>query len=120
MCKLVKLDSGVCVADIKKNYIKNIIEQAKKCSIIDKVILFGSSIEERCTEDSDIDIAVFGNKKEYIAHKSKAYNNFQVNLFRFDDSGQNYDILYLENEKKYQGNIASIIDSGVIIYKKGL
>ena len=65
MCKVVVMNVDnrkIRVADIKKKYMNNIIDAAKKCDLIDKVILFGSSIEDRCKESSDIDIAVFGNR----------------------------------------------------------
>ncbi len=54
MCKVVVMNVDNCkirVADIKQKYMNNIIDAAKKCDLIDKVILFGSSIENRCTEN---------------------------------------------------------------------
>ena len=48
MCKLVAIENSkhekINVADIKKDYILNIIKSCSLCEKIQKVILFGSSI----------------------------------------------------------------------------
>ena len=49
MCKLVDFN-GKLVADIKLKHIENIIKQAEKCNNISRIMLFGSSIEERCND----------------------------------------------------------------------
>ena len=59
MCKVVQVKIGnktVNVADLKEKNIYNIAEAAKQCKYIERIVLFGSSISERCEEDSDIDI----------------------------------------------------------------
>lgn len=61
MCKMRNLTENIRVAAIKYDYI---IKQTQKCKNISKIILFGSSIEERCQQKSDIDIAVFGKKSQ--------------------------------------------------------
>ena len=64
MCQVkeLKIDNQIFyIANIKHKYINNIVDAAKKCGLIDKVIIFGSSLADRCTDSSDIDIAVFGN-----------------------------------------------------------
>ena len=84
MCRLVMYKNGQYIADIKYNYIENIAKQAEKCRNISKIILFGSSIEERCTDESDIDIAVFGSlsKSKYL--RLKEFKMFQDELFMYD------------------------------------
>ena len=65
MCKLTPMSIGsrqIRVADIKQKYIQNIIDAASQCDLIERVVLFGSSLQERCRDSSDIDIAVFGNQ----------------------------------------------------------
>lgn len=62
MCKMVQYENGKLVAGIKLPHIMNISKQAEKAKNISRIMLFGSSIEDRCTEESDIDIAVFGEK----------------------------------------------------------
>ena len=62
MCKLIDFKTNtnniVKIADVKLKHIQNIVEQVKKCPSIEAIILFGSSLEERCTKGSDIDIAI--------------------------------------------------------------
>jgi hypothetical protein len=52
MCKLVDCHTNygeICkVADIKANYISNIVNTAHICSDIERIVLFGSALEERC------------------------------------------------------------------------
>ena len=59
MCKLVAIDNGngmkIEVADIKAEIIKSIISLARICDKIDYIYVFGSTVEERCTDRSDID-----------------------------------------------------------------
>lgn len=74
-----KIDNGNYVADMKHKYIVNIADQAKQCSNISRIVLFGSALETRCTEKSDIDIAVFGEE-------SKANTCVQKNSKIFKDA----------------------------------
>lgn len=41
-------DKTVRVADIKTKYIQNIVDAAADCDLIDKIILFGSSLNRTC------------------------------------------------------------------------
>ena len=74
MCKLVAIENSkhekINVADIKKDYILNIIKSCSLCEKIQKVILFGSSIGAHCREESDIDVAVFGSDTKGKIFKS--------------------------------------------------
>ena len=117
MCRLVQFDQDKYVAEIKLRHIQNIAEQASKTKGIDRIMLFGSSIEERCTATSDIDIAVFGklSKAKYI--DSKEYKSFQNGIFRFDWD-QNYDILYFPESAKASDLILRDINHGVEIYRR--
>lgn len=117
MCKLVQYQNGKYVADIKLKHINNIKEQAAKCGNISRIILFGSSTEERCSEQSDIDIAVFGRmtKSRYLG--SREFRRFQDHLFRYDIN-QDYDILYFCDSQEYIDAIMSDIDKGVEIYRR--
>ena len=96
MCRVTPMDIGsrqICVAEIKQKYIQNIIDAARECDLIDRVVLFGSSLQERCRENSDIDIAVFGNQPRSRALTSKKYERFARQLYAFDNHAQAYDIL---------------------------
>ncbi len=118
MCRLVMYKNGQYIADIKYNYIENIAKQAEKCRNISKIILFGSSIEERCTDESDIDIAVFGSlsKSKYL--RSKEFKKFQDELFMYD-LNQDYDILYFCENDKSEDAIMNDINQGTEIYRSG-
>ena len=76
MSKLRQLHKDTYVADIKYDYIVNIVDQAEKCKGIDKVVLFGSSLSESCNNNSDIDIAVKGSITE--ADEMKIRNEFDL------------------------------------------
>ena len=96
MCRMVNFQtnfgSTVCVADIKKDSIANIVEAAQKCSAINEIILFGSSLKERCKESSDIDIAVISNISRSRLFSSKTYRHFTRQIY-LHKIGQDYDIL---------------------------
>lgn len=121
MCKLVDFNTNfgtVCkVADIKKDYISNILKNASVCSDIDKIILFGSTLEERCKDISDIDIAIFGDKTESRFLKSKQFEQFERELYGFGEF-QDYDILYFQNGRKKEAKVLEDIRSGEVIYQK--
>ena len=119
MCRLVKVNTGtgtVKVAGIKKKYIQNIAEAAMKCDYIDKVILFGSCIRNKCREDSDIDIAVFGCLPKGRCLTSKKYERFLTQVFSFDDFRQAYDILYFKTGSRNNGGIMREIENGEVLY----
>ena len=121
MCRMKKLVNGNSVADIKYDCIMNIIEQAEKCKGINKIVLFGSSIEERCTDDSDIDIAVFGNTAKTKYLKSKEFKDFHKNLFSFkNDFSQDYDILYFYENQNHSDAIMTDINNGIEIYRRSM
>ena len=117
MCRLVQYKGGRAVADIKKKYIDNIVEQAEKCKHIQRIMLFGSALEERCTDRSDIDIAVFGDQTKGKYLQSKEFMDFQGNIFRFGFE-QDYDILYFQAGKNYDDHIMVDISHGAEIYRR--
>ena len=106
------------VADIKQKYMNNIVDAARKCDLIDRVVLFGSCIDERCKESSDIDLAVFGKETRYRALSSKKYERFARQLYDFDDHAQSYDILYFKTGAKEKSHIMDDIKKGEIIYER--
>ena len=117
MCKLVPYKDGQDVAEIKLKHIKNVSTQAEKCKNISRIMLFGSSVEERCTDRSDIDIAVFGKipKAKYLA--SSEFRKFQDQLFLYD-LNQDYDILYFCEGQDYTDPIMTDIKRGTEIYRR--
>ena len=117
MCKLVHYKDGQCVAEIKLQHIRNVSRQAEKCKNISRIMLFGSSTEERCTDHSDIDIAVFGQmpKAKYLG--SSEFRRFQDQLFLYD-LNQDYDILYFCDGQNYTDPIMADINRGTEIYRR--
>lgn len=125
MCKLVDLRTNygdtIQVADIKKDSIQNIIEAAQECGTINEIILFGSSLQERCKENSDIDIAVVSNVSRAKLFNSKAYQKFtgQVYLYKIE---QDYDILQFNSlydiEKSKEAVCQDIKRDGKVIYRR--
>lgn len=119
MCKMRNLTEQVRVAEIKYEYILNIIKQAQKCKNISKIILFGSSIEERCKTSSDIDIAVFGSKKPNVYLKSAEFRKFNDDIFAFNNfDGQDYDILYFAEDSDDTSELMQNINQGTEIYRR--
>ncbi|MBO6291712.1 MAG: nucleotidyltransferase domain-containing protein [Selenomonas sp.] len=117
MCKMVPLKDGRYVAESKLDYILNICNQAKKCPSISKVMLFGSALEDRCTEKSDIDIAVFGDMSKGKYLQSKEFRDFRGRLFQYD-LNQDYDVLYFEDKKMYTDRIMDDIKRGIELYRR--
>lgn len=121
MCKLKKLSNGKSVAEIKYSFIENIIAQAEKCKNISRIMLFGSALEERCSDRSDIDIAVFGTQKKNKYLRSKEFKDFQRSLFMYGDAfSQDYDILYFCDGVEYTDAIVADIENGAEIFRRKL
>ena len=119
MVKTIQINNRtIRVAEIKQKYIENVIDAAHKCSLIDRVILFGSCLEERCSESSDIDIAVFGTQTSYRALSSKEYERFARQLYSFNDYAQSYDILYFKTGTKDNSPIMEDIRRGEVLYER--
>ena len=121
MCNLTAIDVNnkkVMVADIKKNYILNIVDSVRHCSAINKVVLFGSSTGDNCSEQSDIDIAVFGDKTKSRMLKSKDYRAFVDAVCGFE-LAQDYDILYFGSDKLSTSAIMKDISQGIVLYERG-
>ena len=119
MCKLVSFGDGKQIADIKYKYIENITRQAVNCKNISRIMLFGSCLETRCTDKSDIDIAVFGKMSKANYLDSKEFKKFQDQIFLYD-LNQDYDILYFCEDKEYRDSIMNDINSGAEIYRRDL
>lgn len=119
MCKLVEFTEGKFVAEIKRKYIENIVNQAANCKNISRIMLFGSALEERCKTESDIDIAVFGDSPKGQCFKSKEYKDFVRAVLLFDKTfEQDYDILYFRDGVKYDDAIIKDIEKGTEIYRR--
>ena len=124
MCNMTTINTynnnQIKVADIKKAYILNIIDACKHCSSIKKVVLFGSSLEERCNQISDIDIAVFGDRSKAKMFRLKSYRKFVDEICKFGGVNdlQDYDILYFEDGKAGDAAILRDIAQGAVLYER--
>ena len=124
MCNMTIINTynnnQIKVADIKKAYILNIIDACKHCSSIKKVVLFGSSLEERCNQLSDIDIAVFGDRSKAKMFRLKSYHKFVDEVIKFGGVNdlQDYDILYFEDGKAGDAAILRDIAQGADLYER--
>lgn len=125
MCKLMSIQSNtgnnVEVADIKAGVIKKILEIASICPKIDYIYIFGSSVEERCTEKSDIDIAIVSNVIRSKLFRSKDYRDFILKLYSINTE-QDYDILQFNSIKTIQESkdavCSDILTKGKLIYRR--
>ncbi len=120
MCELVNLRIGkgsIKVASIKKDYIQNIIQSIPICDAIEKVILFGSSLNESCTDFSDVDIAIFGSQSKSQMYRLKSYHDFIDSVVSFGEP-QDYDMLYFDSTKEYKDSIMKDISKGSVIYER--
>ena len=110
------------MADVKKVYIENIIKSAEKCNKIDAIVLFGSSLEDRCKDESDIDIAVISRYTVSRLCQYKSFRDFTDSVYSIDME-QNYDILYFKSleemvkEKEKAAICNELLQKGKVIYR---
>lgn len=126
MCKLVNVKTNygeeVRVAEIKRDEIKNIIDAASLCKNIDMLILYGSSLEDRCDKYSDIDIVVISKYPISKLCKLKSFHDFTTYVYKYN-MDQDYDFLYYKSYEEINRNAESemisseIINKGKIIFK---
>lgn len=124
MCNIVTMKNNVGdsfeVADIKKDIIEEIIKIAAECKLIDTIYLFGSSLEKRCTNKSDIDLAIVSNVTRSRLFRSKAYDDFKTKLYKISED-QDYDILTFNSQaaldKSKEFVARDILTKGKIIFK---
>lgn len=125
MCKLVTIENSngakIKVADIKVEIIKKIISLAYACQSIDYIYAFGSTVEESCTEKSDIDIAIISNVTRSKLFHSKSYNEFINKLYGID-LDQDYDILQFNSLDAIKNSddfvCRDIIGKGKLLYER--
>lgn len=127
VCRLVELKTNygisIRVADIKYSCIKNIINAAPDCRQISEIILFGSSLEEKCSAKSDIDIVIVSPKGLHDLSSTKGFNNFMDKLYEFDMT-QEYDRLYFRSIEEIEAKqdkvpiCKELTLKGKIIYRR--
>ncbi|MCM1186376.1 MAG: nucleotidyltransferase domain-containing protein [Lachnoclostridium sp.] len=128
MCRLISIETNfntkIEVADIKKDVIENIIEAASVCTRICQIILFGSVIGSRCTEDSDVDMLVISDTSRSRLYKDKSYQEFLKRLHDRDDYKQIYDVICvhgMEEVYQYRNKVnlfQNILNCGKTLYRR--
>lgn len=128
MCKLVRIktniDTEIKVADIKLEYVTNILKQAHKCSDIEKIILLGSVLREDCTEQSDIDMVVVSSIARSKLYGKKEFKQFLNGIHDEDGYEQQYDVICvkgmeeIEKNKDKIGFFNDVVNSGRVLYQK--
>ena len=108
MCMLVNVDTNfntnIMVADIKEEYVVNILEKARICSNISSIYLFASVLSEECNEDSDIDLLVVSDISRSRLYKTKSYGRFLTGLHDRDDYFQQYDVICVHGMDELKKN----------------
>ena len=125
MCKLVTIENSngakIEIADIKAEIIKEIISLAHTCDKIDYIYVFGSTVEESCTDKSDIDIAIISNVTRSKLFQNKSYNEFTNKLYDINRN-QDYDILQFNSLDAIRNSddfvCRDIIDKGKLLYER--
>lgn len=128
MCKLVDVATNtgdvILVSEYKKQQIEEMIQKAADCALIDQIILFGSSLNSDCKENSDIDVVIISKASVSKLSQNKRYRAYWERIYRLDSFKTDYDILYFTSyedivSKKEQVPICKeIIEKGKIIYHK--
>ena len=125
MCTLVSINTcnneSIKVAQNKAPFIKNIIDISKDYSYILKIILFGSSLTEECSDDSDIDIMLVSDVPRSKLYKNKSYRDFLRRIHDKDDYSQQYDVICVygaevDREDDFYRNVR---ENGQLLYAKG-
>lgn len=127
MCRLVDLKTNmgttVKVADIKLPCIDNMVKQARHCGCISEIILFGSALEKRCREDSDIDIAIISRYTVNKLSGNKEFSKFMESVYDYDFM-QEYDRLYFSSleeieKNRFKSDICNeLMMNGKIVYSR--
>ena len=129
MCRMVNIktnfDTEIEVADIKKDVVENIIKAADACIPICQIILFGSVLDSRCREDSDVDLLIVSDTVRSKLYRDKRYQEFLKRLHDKDDYEQMYDVICVHGlDEVYQNRkntelFRDVIEGGKTLYRRG-
>lgn len=86
---------------LKQHKLEEFLEEMKKFPTIYRVVIFGSSTSERCTEFSDIDVMLYGGYKSWF----------------IPPRNDEHDILYAETVPTGAEIWKEIAEYGVMIYE---
>ena len=88
----------------KQPAVKRIIDSVKDIEDLKCIVVFGSALERRCRQDSDIDIVIFGDSER------KAIFPLDIDV----------DVLYEDTIDRGSVLWKEIYDKGVVVYAKNL
>lgn len=118
MCRLVPLllpDGRIIdVSEYKVEKLKMYLRIFPLLTSVDKVILFGSALETRCREDSDIDFLFYYNDK-----KKFRYDMNYTLPDAFPDSCYDDKLRMQTGTVSSLGALRSAQQKGVILYERG-
>lgn len=107
---------------------KCIINNAHLCKHIKEIWMFGSGLEERCNEDSDLDVCIVFDGVGGKLHKLynlKSYNNSRgsvISLYDlYDKRYRDVDFLHstnIERDAREMRVFKEVLDCGVCIYRR--
>ena len=111
---IVQTDKYDCkrIHPLKQKLVYEVYKKIVELSIIKKAVVFGSSVNIRCHNKSDLDIAI------YI--KDDLFNRDSQNIISEEMQelcDYNLDIIWLNNIKKESQLYNNIIKKGVVIYE---
>ncbi|MCD7744328.1 MAG: nucleotidyltransferase domain-containing protein [Lachnospiraceae bacterium] len=128
MCELSRVktnfETEVSIAEIKIKYVENIIKTAPMCQSIAEIVLFGSVLEGRCTENSDIDLLIVSEKQKSRLFRDRSYINFKNKIFIDGNFKQDYDFIYMNcnediDRKSFSSSLfQNIKEYGQTIYRR--
>ncbi len=122
MCKLIpfELENGntIQISEYKIDRLKKYVEMFSTLNGIDRVILFGSSLEERCRKDSDMDFCLL-----YTDKQKKLYRENLQKLWSLYPESSCDDFLSFDAKQYDQGdNLYTIMqdvkNKGVVVYDR--
>lgn len=111
---IVNNDNYDCarIHPLMQKKVNEIFNEIKKSSIIEKVIIFGSSVNIRCNKNSDLDIAI-KLKEEYFNRENQNLISEEIQVI----SDYNSDIVWLNTIDSQSQLYRNISSKGVIIYE---
>ncbi len=128
MCRMTSVktnfETEIEVADIKKGVVENIVEAAAACAKISRIILFGSVIETRCTEDSDVDMVIVSDISRSRLYQDKGFQLFMQKLHDRDDYEQMYDVICVHGmdevyrKKNDMSLFRDVAEKGRVLYRR--
>ena len=114
----------ILVDDKKKNIIQYLVDHASICDFIEQILLFGSSLEDRCSENSDIDLAIISKWPIQKISGNRKFDEFMERMYAYDNYRTDYDLLYFKSydeivkKSKEVPICRELVQKGKVIYRQ--